>query len=702
MEYLKNFFLDLLDKTNVPQKESTINFFQEYNQSQSESHVTNLKELEQCENLEEIFYVDLIGENLYEIPSILFQCKNLKYLDLSSNFINSINGIKGFNKLEFLFLDECEQLKEIPNEIGELITLKGISISHSPIQKLPEEFFTLKNIIYCNLNDNDLTNEIFYDLEKLENIVELDLSSNKMLNEDGTALAFKNLIKANFSYNSFEILPIDFSKCILLEKLDISYNPIRKLPNSIMNSRKLVELEMKECLITECPDLSRLTSCKQVEMGHSELKNIPIAIFSIPNLETLEIENSNIKAISEQIGDLKNLKKLIISECLITTLPASIGKIINLSHLELRDNNITTLPPELGQLKNLSFLSLSNWNEGTNKITKLPAWIGGLKSLAQFGAENIDLEKLPKEIGNLSNLSILDLSNNPLHSLPLEFSDLRKLKSLNLFNCPLDGMPEIQEMGIEELFEYLNKLRGVGKYSFIWELPLSLQTAFQQYLNFFTDYMKKLEGYEINLQVVKTSGGLKLETEATDVLTIEQIGVYLNEYLDYIKDDIEFKEVDTNGDSNMELLRLQMENQINHFKQQVRQIEFENKYLRDTVDKLLEAQVNFSQGYLGINKQPLPTDSKVEKTTNLHQLKEFEKIRNLIVKNDFEKALNDLSLLIKEKYPSRLDEILTIYSRMNNVKFEARIGNISFEQKQIEINKIVSSLLEFLQTLHLK
>lgn len=79
--------------------------------------------------------------------------------------------------------------------------------------------------------------------------------------------------------------------------------------------------------------------------------------------------------------------------------------------------------------------------------------------------------------------------------------------------------------------------------------------------------------------------------------------------------------------------------------------------------------------------------------------KEFEKIKILIVKNNFDKAFNDLSLIIKEDYPERLNEVLILNSRMTNVKFEARIVSISFEQKQMEMNKIASSLLEFLQSL---
>ena len=72
-------------------------------------------------------------------------------------------------------------------------------------------------------------------------------------------------------------------------------------------------------------------------------------------------------------------------------------------------------------------------------------------------------------------------------------------------------------------------------------------------------------------------------------MSIENIGKYLNEYLDYNKENVDFSSVDKNENPNMELLRIQMETQNNHFKQQLRQAEFENKYLRKSVDKLLDA-----------------------------------------------------------------------------------------------------------------
>lgn len=693
MEYLENSFLKLLDKTSVPQKKSIKDFFDAYNQKESFSHIIGLEQLENCTNFDEIYYVELINENIYELPTSLFKCKNLKSLDLSANFISSIDGIGSFSQLEFLFLDDCELLREIPSEIGQLKILKVISISNTIIQSLPKEFYSLKNITYCRLHENELTNEILYDIEELENIVELHLDSNEMLNEDGTTFSLTNLVKAHINHNNFETLPIDFAGCPLIEHLDISYNPIQELPNSITNLQNLKELDLDGCLLKNIPNLSSLISCEKVAIGHHDMKEIPLEIFSIPNLKILKIDNSKIKTIPVQVANLKKLESLSISDCELITLPSSIGKLTKLQEVELRDNKIKEIPLEMGSLKKLTRLSFSNWNEGQNKIAKLPNWIGNLSSLEELGISNIQLELLPKEIGKLTKLSNLDLSSNPLRSLPPEFADLRKLKSLNLFECTLEDMPEVQDMGIDELFEYLNRLRGIGKYSFVWELPQSLQTAFQQYLNFFTDYIKKLRGYEINLSVVKTPSGLRIETEVNGELTIEQVGNYLNEYLDYIKQDIEFRDVGTNDDSKLDLLRLQMETQINHFKQQVRQVEFENKYLRNTVDKLLEAQINFSQGIAG-NRMSLPYETKEHIQEN-----EFSRIKNLIVKNEFEKAFNDLSLLIKEKHPTKLNEVLALYSRMNQVKIEARIGSISFEQKRIEMNKIVSSLLEFLQSL---
>jgi len=208
------------------------------------------------------------------------------------------------------------------------------------------------------------------------------------------------------------------------------------------------------------------------------MKSIPQGISNIQNLRELEIDEASIKTLPDEISSLSSLEILSIVNTQLKHLPESIGQLSNLKSLELRDNDLVSLPSSIGNLSNLVSLSIADYGGG-GRLKELPIDISKLQNLVELDISYNEIEKLPEGIGKPSNLCILNVSGNPLNSLPYEFADLRKLKALSVHSCPFDEMPEIREMGINELFEYFNHLRGIGKYAFAWEIPSALRTAFQ-------------------------------------------------------------------------------------------------------------------------------------------------------------------------------------------------------------------------------
>lgn len=691
MQLIIDDFLEALTKTNVPQKEAILSICKEYENNPS-IRVSSLDELENHPSPEKILHVEIFEEGVLELPHHLLKCKNLISLDLGNNPLQSLEGVERLTNLEFLFLNDCEFLRTIPSEIGTLKKLKGVDFSGTSITSLPKSFFTLSNLVFCQLENNKLDNSIFFELENLANLVHLDISRNEILNEDGIILVFKNLVTLDLSGNNFEVLPIDFSQCPLLEQLNTSYNPLTHLPDSIGALKNLRELEMRYCHIEYFPSYPNFLSVKILKLGYPEMKEIPQGVFNIKNLQELEIDEASIKTLPDEIGSLSSLEILSITNTQLRYLPESIGQLSNLKTLELVDNNLESLPATLGNLSNLISLSIADFNEG-NRLKELPTEVCQLQNLVELDISYNKIENLPKKIGTLSNLQIFNISGNPLNSLPYEFADLRKLKALSIHRCPFDEMPEIKDMGINELFEYFNHLRGIGKYAFNWEIPPALRTAFQQYLLFFTDYLKKLEGYEVKLDVIKTPKGLKLITEATESLSIEKINHHLSEYLFYIQGEVEFTASKEVTDTTMELFRLRMEQQINHFKFQARQYQIENQFLKKALDTALQTNLNFSSTYQ--NRQAIAKTSD----SNLYQQKICKTIRQHIIRNELEEAIEVLKSLLETAYPSRLNEVIALHSRFNRIKSQARIGRISFEQEEREMNQIISGLLEIINQL---
>lgn len=77
----------------------------------------------------------------------------------------------------------------------------------------------------------------------------------------------------------------------------------------------------------------------------------------------------------------------------------------------------------------------------------------------------------------------------------------------------------------------------------------------------------------------------------------------------------------------------------------------------------------------------------------------FEETIELIKKAETEKAFDEISLVIKEHFPERYNEAIMLYSRLNHINLEHRIGIIEDEKRNLEKNRLNHSLLELINKL---
>lgn len=90
-------------------------------------------------NLNRITSLDLSGEELTAIPSIVFKCRNLKKLNISNNRLSSIpKEIKTLQKLKVLNVSH-NMLSQIPAPVCRLLKLRVLDISHNQIKVLPKQ-----------------------------------------------------------------------------------------------------------------------------------------------------------------------------------------------------------------------------------------------------------------------------------------------------------------------------------------------------------------------------------------------------------------------------------------------------------------------------------------------------------------------------------------------------------------------------------
>ena len=102
-----------------------------------------------------------------------------------------------------------------------------------------------------------------------------------------------------------------------------------------------------------------------LDLGHSDLKEVPDIIYNLKNLRQLNLYHNKINHLQETIDNFPYLEKLILYGNELTDIPHSVANLKRLSHLDLGFNKFTGLPKPLKELKSLRYLNLSG-NELTN------------------------------------------------------------------------------------------------------------------------------------------------------------------------------------------------------------------------------------------------------------------------------------------------------------------------------------------------
>lgn len=267
----------------------------------------------------------------------------------------------------------------------------------------------------------------------------------------------------------------------------------------------------------------------------------------------------------------------------IANIPDEIFELRHLTSLQLTNNNIKIIPAKIGQLSNLEFLGINY-----NLLEYLPVEIGLLVNLTSLDLWRNRLKSLPVELAKLTKLQHLHLGFNRLNSIPKElFYPISQLKGLDLQGNPFNDIPILRNL---QLIDLLTFFRSENSFFCILEMPKELQAAFQQYLNFFSEFIEKTTGYNLPFEVTKVSNGLKITTRETSSLRIDKINSLLKEYVGFLRQEIP----GTKGSVEKELMVLRVEEQKRHFESQIKFLEFENKYIKQKFDEVLASHLDLS------------------------------------------------------------------------------------------------------------
>ena len=208
------------------------------------------------------------------------------------------------------------------------------------------------------------------------------------------------------------ITDLNFDKCGTLERLNVSYSPVKNIV--LPESENFKELYVQGCIALQGIDFGSNTNIK---------------VLNIANTENVEL-----KGLENQI----NLEMFIAYGSKLTAMP-NLNANKNLIHLDLTNTGIETI--DVSENTELKVLELSSNSLKQLDVTKLV-------NLEEFKCADNEIEEL--DMSACSKLNVVDVRENKLSELDIDMT------SVTALDCSLNNLPisELPELGIMQSFIY--------------------------------------------------------------------------------------------------------------------------------------------------------------------------------------------------------------------------------------------------------
>ncbi|NER88741.1 MAG: leucine-rich repeat protein [Moorea sp. SIO3A2] len=335
----------------------------------------------------------------------------------------------------------------------------------------------------------------------------LNLSFNDLTTVPESIGNLTNLTQLNLTGNKLTTVPESIGNLTNLTQFNVTGNKLTTVPESIGNLTNLTQLNLKYNKLTTVPEsIGNLTNLTQLDFGKNQLITVPKSITKLTKLTQLDLSDNQLTTVPESIGKLTNLTQLDLGSNKLITVPKSISRLTKLNQLNLSDNKLTTVPESIGNLSRLTELNLSD-----NKLTTVPESLTKLTNLNLLDLSDNKLTTVPESLTKLTNLTELDLSDNQLKTVPDSITKLTKLTQLDLRINPLETPPiEIAKNGIEAIRDYFRQLKEGKDYIYEAKLLIVGEAGAGK-----TTLAKKIENPDYQLQENEKS------TEGIDIIQWE-------------------------------------------------------------------------------------------------------------------------------------------------------------------------------------
>ncbi|XP_017978407.1 PREDICTED: probable LRR receptor-like serine/threonine-protein kinase At3g47570 isoform X4 [Theobroma cacao] len=293
--------------------------------------------------------------------SSLANCRNLRYLNLSSNPLNGIlpGSISNLStSLQFFYASGVKITGNIPREIGNLSNITTLDLSHNELSgSIRAPIGRLRNVQGLYLDGNQLQGSIPPSVCGLGRLHTLSLGGNMLHGPIPTCLA--NLTSLRYlhldSNKLNSIIPLTLWSLNNILLVDLSSNYLNgSLPSGIQKLKVLTHLNLSRNLLSG---------------------EIWSSIGELQDLISLDLSNNRFDGyIPESFGDLISLKSLDLSNNdLYGVIPKSLEKLSFLNHFNVSFNRLEGEIPIGGPFRNFSAKSfMKNYGLCGSPVLQVP------------------------------------------------------------------------------------------------------------------------------------------------------------------------------------------------------------------------------------------------------------------------------------------------------------------------------------------
>ncbi len=229
------------------------------------------------------------------------------------------------------------ELTELPEELGNLVNLEGLSVESNQLTTLPAA------------------------IGKLTKLTDLRAYSNMMTSLPPEIGTLDKLRKAVLWSNQLTTLPPEIGGWTSIVELELKWNKLTKLPDEIGRLINLEQLDLEDNELTEMPTtLGNLTKLYRLVLADNEFSKFPVGVLDLAALRELDLTENKLKELPDEISRLSKLEELKLGKNEINNLGTGIYEVRTLTTIELGENKVTSISKDFGKLPLLTTLALED------------------------------------------------------------------------------------------------------------------------------------------------------------------------------------------------------------------------------------------------------------------------------------------------------------------------------------------------------